>query len=324
VPTTTTYEHDALFYEDVEDMARSAASFLREGLDRGESAVLVARETTTLLVAEELGRSGTAGRLTTLPRDDFCRHDRGDAEPYRALLDHLPTGAPRTRLFGEVAAGHTPGAWREWTELEAMRSAAFAGLPLWCVCGYDRTALPDEVVTAGELTHAYVRRGVSRLPNPSYVAPGSLLRRVTAVDADPVEATEPVLRLPGLGNLREARAQVRAITEATKETPDVVDSVVLVVSELASNAVRHGGHPASLSLWVTPTRFVCAVSDAGEGFHEELEGHEPPEPLELPEGRLGLWLVRQLADRVSTTRHREGFTVRVSMTYDPDAGGGSC
>ena len=96
-----------------------------------------------------------------------------------------------------------------------------------------------------------------------------------------------------------------------------VDDVVLVVHELASNVVRHGGGAGRLRLWREDRRIVCRVSDSGPGLADTgALGTEPPSSR-VPGGR-GLWIARRLADlRIETGP--AGTVVTASMSLQ-----GSC
>lgn len=312
-PGPLTYVHDALFYRTRDELVNPATAFLREGLARGEHVALVCSEANNRFIAQQLGNDP---RLSFLSRDTARPGAPEAIATFRRLAERSRAeGSQRVRLVGEVGLTPATGTWRDWTRFEAERSAELSSLPLWCVCAYDVRALPDEVVTAGELTHPYVRRDGSRIPNPSYVHPADFLRRLGSDDADPVELTEPVLVLTDLRDLQATRECVRAIATATDAAPSIVENFVLAVNELAGNAVRHGRQPVSLRLWVTPSRLLCAVFDTGGGFHDPGAGHLAPDPDDLPEGRYGLWLVRQLTDHMSMSSSPVGFTIRISATY---------
>lgn len=85
--------------------------------------------------------------------------------------------------------------------------------------------------------------------------------------------------------------------------PDALDSLLLVVSELCSNAVRHAtGAPGAVHLeaWADGDAIVIEVSDDGGS----LAVVGPPGSMELPDpdaeqGR-GLFLVRELSDEVTS------------------------
>ena len=83
-------------------------------------------------------------------------------------------------------------------------------------------------------------------------------------------------------------------------------TVVLLVSEVVSNAVRHSGGPADSSITleatITDDAVRIAVTDAGEGFTPR-----PRDPDRLGEG-YGLYLVEKAA-RDWGVEHEDGTTV---------------
>lgn len=82
--------------------------------------------------------------------------------------------------------------------------------------------------------------------------------------------------------------------------------LVLIVSELSSNAVRHGGGGGRLRLWVDGSALVCEVSDSGPGLRRPPPT-DRPEPSS-PNGR-GLWLVHRYADTIEVDTPDAGGTV---------------
>jgi anti-sigma regulatory factor (Ser/Thr protein kinase) len=69
------------------------------------------------------------------------------------------------------------------------------------------------------------------------------------------------------------------------------NDVVLVVQELATNVVRHGGGRGRLRLWSEGRRILCRVSDQGPGLTDTQTQPSPRTP-----GGRGLWIARRLAD----------------------------
>jgi anti-sigma regulatory factor (Ser/Thr protein kinase) len=91
---------------------------------------------------------------------------------------------------------------------------------------------------------------------------------------------------------------------------ELVEDVVLVVYELATNAVRHGGGHGRLNLWRENDRFFCRVSDDGPGLADPQAGTVPPAP-NMSGGR-GLWIARRLSALRIDTGPR-GTTVTAAM-----------
>jgi anti-sigma regulatory factor (Ser/Thr protein kinase) len=87
-----------------------------------------------------------------------------------------------------------------------------------------------------------------------------------------------------------------------------VADLVLIVSELASNALRHGGGAGRLRLWTTGTAIHCQVSDEGPGVPQPHRTRpDRPEPT-APGGR-GLWLVTEFSDGLTIGTGREGGAI---------------
>jgi serine/threonine-protein kinase RsbW len=95
--------------------------------------------------------------------------------------------------------------------------------------------------------------------------------------------------------------------------PEAVDSLLLAVSELCSNAVRHAtGAPGSIQLhaWAEAADVVVEVSDDGGSLEwSEQRPEDLPDP-EAEQGR-GLFLVRELADEVVTAVEHGRTVVRI-------------
>jgi anti-sigma regulatory factor (Ser/Thr protein kinase) len=78
-------------------------------------------------------------------------------------------------------------------------------------------------------------------------------------------------------------------------------------TEIAANAVRHGGGIEEVRVGRVDGRFVCEVIDRGPGFDDTVAGYLVPRP---GTGK-GLWVARQLTWRLESFRSQRGFTVRM-------------
>jgi PAS domain S-box-containing protein len=91
-----------------------------------------------------------------------------------------------------------------------------------------------------------------------------------------------------------------------------VDDLVLVVSELCTNAVRMASgeeRGVTLRAWPEGPDLVIEVQDDGPGFEGDVPSGEDLPPLEQVSGR-GLFLVQSLADSVSVVSTPGGTVVR--------------
>ena len=95
-----------------------------------------------------------------------------------------------------------------------------------------------------------------------------------------------------------APAVARRSLDTLPVPPDRRPDLLLLMSELVTNSVKHGKHPdgiVGVRIDVTSARIRVEVEDGGDGF-------APPSPDEDPIGDgMGLRLVETLADRWGVT-----------------------
>jgi anti-sigma regulatory factor (Ser/Thr protein kinase) len=110
----------------------------------------------------------------------------------------------------------------------------------------------------------------------------------------------------------EARRIACAVAEAYLDEPQL-RSFELAVTEVVSNAVRHGGAPGdAIRLAVTPKDgYMCVqVTDSGPGLVPK------PGALEADEdGGFGLFIVEQLVRRWGVTREDDKTRVWFELDY---------
>jgi anti-sigma regulatory factor (Ser/Thr protein kinase) len=98
-----------------------------------------------------------------------------------------------------------------------------------------------------------------------------------------------------------------------------VSDVRLLVSELASNAVKHaGGEPYVLELDLDALRLRVAIADHGPGFAaRDAHGSRLPATT-LSEGGYGLGIIERLASRWGVERADRGGTLVTRVWFELD------
>ena len=116
-------------------------------------------------------------------------------------------------------------------------------------------------------------------------------------------------------NLYAMRSAVSAHATDWGMVESRVDRLLVIATELATNAIRHGGGAGRLRLRRTDASVTCEVTDEGPGMPGADTVGLAQVPLEADHGR-GLWIVRQYADSVwiATSRHGTTVTATLSMT----------
>lgn len=123
--------------------------------------------------------------------------------------------------------------------------------------------------------------------------------------------------LPGL------RSAVRAEAVAAGMPGNQADDVMLAVHELAANAVRHGGGAGRLRMATAAGELHCHVSDAGPsgGGACSPGGNAVALRQWLIQPGHGLWLVRDIADRLTIAPGPAGSEVSAVFTLPGSPGG---
>lgn len=86
--------------------------------------------------------------------------------------------------------------------------------------------------------------------------------------------------------------------------------LVLAVSEVAANTVRHAKSPGNLQIWYDAHEIVCQLHDEGT-ITDPLAGQRQPS-LEARGGH-GLWIVNEVCDQVELRSDETGTTIRLHM-----------
>ena len=305
------YRHDAVLYDSATQLAEVAAPFLLEGLDRGEAAVVATGSDTAEVLREAV--SGDP-RVTVLDRPDVYRARTPAAiTTFRRLADDfVATGVERVRVVGEVDFGPSEQDWLEWQRYESVINEALAAWPLWGLCVFDTQRLPEPVLGSALQTHPGVVTSAGHTRNPEFVEPHTYLRGLPVAE-EPLERTRPRLATPDIADFVALRRAVAAELATVDASADLRDDFLLAIDEMTSNALRHGGPPVDLRLWVSDDRLVCTISDAGPGFDDPFAGYGPAHGDDLSRGGMGLWLARQLCDHVDITHDDGGVQVRLTV-----------
>jgi anti-sigma regulatory factor (Ser/Thr protein kinase) len=108
-----------------------------------------------------------------------------------------------------------------------------------------------------------------------------------------------------------AAVRGRGLVRAWLEECPRDDDILLVVTELISNAARVARNEVALRTWRTPSAVMVEVADDGEGFAPHTDPGAVPS-VEQESGR-GLFLVNALADDVQITSTSSGTAVRCKL-----------
>jgi len=122
-----------------------------------------------------------------------------------------------------------------------------------------------------------------------------------------------------LGDLPWIRRAVYACAIRVGLNGGRAENLVVAVNEALTNSVQHGGGVGEVVLSCDPQRLVAEITDEGPGPTGPVPQEAPP--VDAENGR-GLWLIRELVDRVSVRRGPGQTTLRleVALKSSPASG----
>ncbi len=115
-------------------------------------------------------------------------------------------------------------------------------------------------------------------------------------------------------NLREVRTMITDQARMADLSPVRAADLVLAVSEIAANTLRHTSAGGTISIWRTGSELVCQLGDTGY-IADPLAGRRAPD-RDHPGGQ-GLWLVHQVCDLVQVRTELGATQVRLHMRLAP-------
>jgi anti-sigma regulatory factor (Ser/Thr protein kinase) len=298
-----TFSHEALLYEGPDGLLAGTLPFIREGLERDEP----------IMVAVGAGK---ISRLRDALGPEAERVDFADM----AVLGHNPAriipawenflsrhDGPARGIGEPIWAGRSGPELVECQLHEALLNVAFAETPDFALlCPYDVTTLDESIVHEACCSHPTV----NEQPSHSFREAARLL----APFESPLPRPPAQARLLGfeIDTVSDVRRLAREC--AGELEPERVEDLVLAVTELAANSIRHGGGRGILRIWTERDTLVCEVRDRGR-IADPLAGRHVPDPEWL--GGRGLWIANAVCDLVQVRSGAQGTAVRLHMSVKP-------
>lgn len=288
--------HDVFFYDGDREMAAVVADYAGAGLSVGERVIVIATAPHLAAIEAALSDDGVdvsrvraqgsylaldaAARLASFTLDGALEVDRLTTA-IDDMLDAAAVDGSRVRVFAEMVAL----LWQQGDVADALAlESSWNGLaeqrPFSLLCAYPTSALGSAEL--GDVNQV-CRLHSLVLPPPSY-ASGSARGAVAAADsASTVFVAVPVA-------VSAARKFVRETLTAWGEDRLVWDGA-LIMSELATNAIIHGGSPFRASIERDADVVRIAVEDVGPGLPQSRR------MFENALGGRGVAIVEEIAHR---------------------------
>jgi anti-sigma regulatory factor (Ser/Thr protein kinase) len=301
------FRHEALLYAGDAEFVAGTAPFIREGVRAGEPVMVVVDDRKIGLLREELDDERDA--VGFLDMGEVGQNPARIIPLWRRFVDEHVRPGKGARGIGEpIWPERTPAELTECQRHESLLNVAFDGdVPWSLLCPYDAAALPDDVLEEARRSHPVMSARGRESASELYDA--EAVRRPFGGRLP--EPYGPVSELRyGAREIADVRSFVRGFARSAGLADEAVDDLVLAVSELATNSVRHATGAGTVRLWIEGETVLCEIRDGGT-IDEPLVGRVVPPPDAL--GGRGIWIVNQLCDLVQVRSSREGTVVRLHM-----------
>lgn len=302
VRTRQTLKHDALFYSSAYRYCDGIAEFLQH--DDYDGPALVAVPAANLeLLQDYLGDE--TPNVSFADMTELGHNPSRIIPTVRHFVDtHL---SQPVRFVGEpIWAGRTPAEIAEATRHEALLNLAFADTGAHILCPYDTRRLDPQVLADAECTHPDLITTDGHRASPRYTDPISF----SSSERWPLEPAPPHAETLAFDDLTRPRAFVRRQAQMLGLDADRSAALILGVSEVCANSLRHAGGHGTLRIWQTDTSLICEVHDTGT-ITDPLADRQRPHP-DRPGGR-GLYVTHQMCDLAEIRSTGGGTTVRLHM-----------
>jgi anti-sigma regulatory factor (Ser/Thr protein kinase) len=305
--------HLALLYSDLGEYADVAGGFLRVGLADGAQAIAIVPADRQASLRAELYRGGR-----DLACADMVSLGKNPARIIPVIEAFGSGGSRSLRVVTEpIWPGRTPAEIREATKHEALLNLAFAGFDVQILCAYDATRLPAAVLADARRTHPQVTGGEGVRTSRDFTGAGTL----PASCAAPLPPRPAGARATAFnGDLRLVREFVASQLRATDLPASKATDLVLAVSEVAANALKHADGHGTVWCWHAAGEMVCELRDGGR-ITDPLAGRRLPEVDQI--GGHGLWLVNRCVDLAEVRSTGDGTVTRLHVRLPADRQAGA-
>jgi anti-sigma regulatory factor (Ser/Thr protein kinase) len=302
-PRADLFVHPALFYRGDAEYLAGTVPFVLDGLAAGAPVAVAVPGRNLELLRAELGAE--AERVLLMDMTEAGRNP-GRIIPgvLRSFADDHPD--QQVRIIGEpIWASRSELEYPACVQHEALINAAFTGRDVTILCPYDAARLTPEVLADAEATHPVLIDSAGQRDSAAY-APDQVVAAYNRPLPDP-DLPADAFTVTSAADVGVVRRVARDHARDAGLPADRVADVELVVTELATNSIEHGGGVGTVRLWTDDGLLVCEVRDQGT-FADPLAGRRPAQ-LNQIRGR-GLLLVNHLADLVRLHTNVAGTVLR--------------
>ena len=301
-----------MFYRGTDDYASTITSFLQEGFELAQPALVAVPRPHVNFLQGVLGSD--AGSVVFV---DMTEAGRNPGRIIRIVLHAFVREHParRVRIVDEpIWPGRSAAECRAALQHEALINIALVDHEATILCPYDDRGLDAATLAQVRQAHPVLIEQDRREISTDYRDPRAVADASLQSLPDPPEWWGDMRVFSSLTDLRALRLFVQDLASRAGLAAHRVSDLCLAVNEVATNTLEHTHASGVLSVWQDPDTesLICEITDSGQ-LHDRLVGRMPPDERNS-HGR-GLMMVNSLCDLVEipTGQIGAGTTVRLHM-----------
>lgn len=300
-------DHSAVIYRTADEYVGSVVPFITEGLARREAVWAAIPAPKRKILRSALGAA--ARDVTFVDITQMGRNPGRILAAELAFIHQHRNG--HVRLIAEpVWPGRTDVEYAACIQHEALANIAFEDRDVAGMCPYDASLLDDDVLADIRATHPVIGANASRERSADYAVDVALDRCNQALATGPAALRYTVSKAKDLAGARRHGGRYGRLLGLSAER---IADLKLVITELATNSLQHGGGLSRLAFWEHNGHLVCEARDVGL-LIDPLAGRRPPSAGRP--GPVGLFVVNALADLVRTHTSPGGTTIHAYLRLD--------
>jgi anti-sigma regulatory factor (Ser/Thr protein kinase) len=301
--------HAAAVYGSDTELRARATPFLRTGLDHGEAVLAIVPAS-----VEQVLRSALGGDDDQVQWQQPGLSDQRLGEVFESFrgffADRHAAGEP-ARLLTQNDLDGDPDRLAAYLRLEAVSTEAFRPFGYTWACLYDRRRHPPDMLASVGQVHPQLIGDAGPVRSTSHIDPMAYLVDHPGPVSPVPELADLDIELSTPADLPATRHRLRTHTAGMGVSRDDVDSMLIAVSEVITNALQHGRAPCRIRAWKTDRVLHVRVDDHGHNPGLAAAGYW--RPASATTDQMGLWVARQLADVVHTQTSPDGTTVELQF-----------
>ncbi|WIM99644.1 MEDS domain-containing protein [Actinoplanes oblitus] len=315
-----TFPHSALLPGTDEELVSTLTAELRRSGDTYDEVLLVVSDRTRDLLSDAV--HDLTGVLRRAGRAGFYQRLGFAYERFRQYLAEQASRGRRVYVIAEPDLRERPGdepppgRVRAYLAYESVCNDTYAPYGSAVTCVWDSRQHSAGVLDGVRATHRYLLTPQGRHRSPDFQPADDYLsdHGRAALHAVPA-AVDHEQTLTEFTGLRELRAALSGWAVRHGFAADPADDLVVAVTEVATNGLRHAATPVRVRAWHHGRTLITQCDDnAGQPVPVTAGYHRPGGNRAVPGGR-GLWLARQLADAVLLDTVPGRTSVRLHFPY---------